>query len=238
MKLNSPPTTFCVVAVATEARRQKVSALKAQSVFCNVGTTTSPSALACATDIAMDKNKIAAKLRGREFEIEGIDAEGIIHCKQKVIRLRDRSKVEILITSCNVPDNNITCLAHVKQKTYTTVFKPIFEDDSKLVPVKNSGILILHSTFYDNNFIGKNYIYCDGDTEQIIKKKKQKIAAYKIGDEDGNFYFQPDNSFSLLDRAVVRSCVSKLVGKELTVSSANSTEIKRVGHTNSKESKN
>ena len=143
--------------------------------------------MAFATDIAMDKNKIAAKLRGREFEVEGIDAEGIIHCKQKVILLKDGSKVEILITSCNVPDNNITCLARVKQETYTTVFIPIFEDGSKLVPVKNSGILILHSTFYDNNFIGKNYIYCGGDTEEIIKKKKQKIAAYKIGDEDGNF---------------------------------------------------
>ena len=117
---------------------QEVSALKVKSR----NNKKNPSARACATDIAMDKNKIAAKLRGREFEIEGIDAEGIIHCKQKVIRLRDRSKVEILITSCNVPGNNVTCLAHVKQKTHTTVFKPIFENDSKLVPVKNSGILI------------------------------------------------------------------------------------------------
>ena len=173
----------------------------------------------------MNKNKIAAKLRGREFEIEGIDDNGI-HCKQKAIRLKNRSQVEILITSCKIPENNMTCLARVEQKTHTTVFKPIFEDNKKLLPVKNSGIVILHSTFYDNNFIGKNYIYCGGDTQETTKKKKQKIAAYRIGDEDGNFYFQPDNSFSLLDRVVVRNCVSKLVGKEITVSAANSMSRK------------
>ena len=77
-------------------------------------------------------------------------------------------------------DNNVTCLARVKQETYTTVFIPIFEDGSKLVPVKNSGILILHSTFYDNNFIGKNYIYCGGDTEEIIKKRNKKSQPIEL----------------------------------------------------------
>ena len=164
----------------------------------------------------MNENAVTEKLAGKYFDIQRIDEHGVIHTVEK-IKIKQSIRMYIIIASCGLKENNRTVYVQVRQAMYNTQFIPVnVQNYIKLTPVEqNSGKILFHSTFFDNNFIGKQYI--DNGDQRTSRAKRQKLAMHKLEDADGNFELMNDSRFQVLNYETVQDSITNIIGTEMTV---------------------
>jgi hypothetical protein len=167
-----------------------------------------------------------AKLKGKYFTIKGIkknEKNAIIYCNEKITWLKTRKQYKIVILSCKVKENNQTLIVKVKQQETQTLFISSMPE-TQLYDVKDSGIILIHNTFYDTDSIGRTYIYNNpnnlnqNDYERQLGWKRRKIAHYGLRDQDGGYSFSRNTNFQVFNKETIGKSVTNLVGKEMTVS--------------------